>query len=554
MRLGLIFKDKKNILKALRHLRLCLKLTEDNDLSEKVRNYIKDVEGADYRVSTPDREISPSVQEVPDVKSAEPVLKSDIAFYEDKLKDNPDDFTIYNKLAALYYEEKDIAQAKAMYRKSLDIKPSFAETYLNIALIYKEENDVLRAMRNLRLCIKASEDKELIKKAKFYIDEIEGSKEDDAVSAEAVTTLQESDSKKYEDKRIFDEASSYNKEGQICYENGDLDGARIYYRKALEADPDFAEAHLNLGILYREQQNVLKALRHLKLCIRASVDEIMKETAQNYIDDIEKGGKEKKEPEEENDFETKEIVLEKIEEKVRHMPSEITDEDYSRQRRRLDHLKEELTGNPQNLDLNKKVAQVYRQMRDYDSAIECYRKVLELEPSNAANYLDMALVCKDYRKFSDSLKYLKICARKAATSELLSEVKDYMAEVERLASEVKPVKEDIVRRPEKAELDSVKEEIKNYEEMLEESPGDKDLFIKLARAYSLLKDSKKSLQYYKEYLDVNNEDARVHLEIALIYKDMGKLFNAIKHLRLCINFAYDEELKITAGNYISEIE
>ncbi len=47
-----------------------------------------------------------------------------------------------------------------------------------------------------------------------------------------------------------DEPEVYNQLGLACDRNGDIEGARAYYKKTLEMDIDFAMAWNNLGVTY----------------------------------------------------------------------------------------------------------------------------------------------------------------------------------------------------------------------------------------------------------------------------------------------------------------
>ncbi len=49
----------------------------------------------------------------------------------------------------------------------------------------------------------------------------------------------------------------------LLEDRGDLDAAAIRYRAALAADPAFADAHCNLGLLYEKLGDARGALRHL---------------------------------------------------------------------------------------------------------------------------------------------------------------------------------------------------------------------------------------------------------------------------------------------------
>jgi len=60
-----------------------------------------------------------------------------------------------------------------------------------------------------------------------------------------------------------DRAAYYNELGMVSRREGRFDEARRYYAKALDLDPGYAYAHLNIGILYDLYlQDAAKAMQH----------------------------------------------------------------------------------------------------------------------------------------------------------------------------------------------------------------------------------------------------------------------------------------------------
>jgi len=60
-----------------------------------------------------------------------------------------------------------------------------------------------------------------------------------------------------------DRAVYYNELGMVSRREGRFDEARSYYAKALALDPNYAYAHLNIGILYDLYlQDTAKAMQH----------------------------------------------------------------------------------------------------------------------------------------------------------------------------------------------------------------------------------------------------------------------------------------------------
>jgi lipoprotein NlpI len=56
--------------------------------------------------------------------------------------------------------------------------------------------------------------------------------------------------------------------GNLLLEEGDLVGAIARYRSAIDADPQYAVAHLNLGVAYKKSGRWAEAVRELRLAQR----------------------------------------------------------------------------------------------------------------------------------------------------------------------------------------------------------------------------------------------------------------------------------------------
>ena len=65
-------------------------------------------------------------------------------------------------------------------------------------------------------------------------------------------------------KQGADEPEVFNQLGLVCDRNGDPEGARAYYKKALEMDSDFALAWNNLGVAYFLEGDFLSAKIHFE--------------------------------------------------------------------------------------------------------------------------------------------------------------------------------------------------------------------------------------------------------------------------------------------------
>jgi len=89
---------------------------------------------------------------------------------------------------------------------------------------------------------------------------------------------------------------------------------------------------------------------------------------------------------------------------------------------------------------------------------------------------------------------------------------------------------------------------------IETAPDKAELYAKAAGLYVDLKSEKEAIQYYKKYIEMKPDDDKAHLEFALVLKNAGNMFNALRHLKICINLTKDKQLKKKAEEYIAQIE
>ena len=555
------------------------------------------------------------------------VLNDRVAKYEEILKHSPKDADAHDKLGEAYFQAGNFKRAREYYKKAVRLEPNLAGAHLNLALIYKDEKNVFNALRHLKLCTKVSKDLSLREKAKNYIKEIEGvesgevKKETSQVTREiSVTRPSEkkavtvaSEKKNIEEylamlKSSPEDPVLYNKLAKAYYNSKDMVQAKVNYKKALKLDAGYGEAHLNLALLYRDENNIFNSLRHLKLCIKVTKDNDLKNRAEEHIKHIE-GLDYKETPEKKKlSFETREV---KVQDKIK-----TGDDKKEKLVMELRTLKKSLERNPHSLKLNTDMARIYRELKEFSKAIEHYQKILTLS-GDARNYLEIALIYGEEKNFVEALNNLQICAKKANNMDLLAEVKTYITRFTKEHEEKKKMdkakeleerklleqkkkeeerrrleqkkkeeerrrleqkkkeeerrrleqkkkeeerrrleqkkKEEEKRKSEEAK-DKKKLEIKELFSLIEAKPDNPEYYIKIARLYIDIANPKKAVNHYKKYLELKSDDDKVHLELALVLKDLGNIFNALRHLKICINQTKDSKLKEDALKYVKQIE
>jgi Flp pilus assembly protein TadD len=78
-------------------------------------------------------------------------------------------------------------------------------------------------------------------------------------------------------------AVAYNNSGLDDYLAGRLSSAQYNYNRALKLNPDYAEAHYNLGLLYEDLQDFKAAKAEYQIAVRGSLDAAYNNLARLYI-------------------------------------------------------------------------------------------------------------------------------------------------------------------------------------------------------------------------------------------------------------------------------
>ncbi|MEQ8187925.1 MAG: tetratricopeptide repeat protein [Candidatus Eremiobacterota bacterium] len=177
--LGLIYRDKKYILKALRHFRLCKKADKESSLIEDVENYIKELEGHDDDSETKyktrvfkETDVSDGDNGAKKVKNVEENRKL-IEETRRALEKNPEDPVLLDRLGELYYKSGELESSLNIYLEILRINPSDGDTHFLIGLICREQKKIFKALVHFKKYMKLDPQGKYKEEAEKYIKELE---------------------------------------------------------------------------------------------------------------------------------------------------------------------------------------------------------------------------------------------------------------------------------------------------------------------------------------------------------------------------------------------
>jgi type IV pilus biogenesis/stability protein PilW len=159
--------------------------------------------------------------------------------YETIIKEHRDAAEAYYGIGRIRAAKGDLIAAVESYRRACELFPAYGAAHYGLALAYRRLGDGPRSEEHLRL---------------------------HAASQTLVPPVQ--DPLRDEMRALDRGAASHVQRGIRFEEVGRIEDAIVEHEKALELDPEFAQAHANLIILYGKVKQPEKAEEHYRAAIR----------------------------------------------------------------------------------------------------------------------------------------------------------------------------------------------------------------------------------------------------------------------------------------------
>ncbi len=183
-------------------------------------------------------------------------------YYKLSIKINPKNYKVYNNLGLLCADSQRLDDAETFYRKAIELNPNYAEAYNNLGNILRDKNQMPISISKpmpmplpMSMPASANADKESIDKTAD-------------TSAAGAEFESEAEAEKYFRRAIElnpNYAEAYNNLGNLFNDTGRIEEAKEFYLKALSIKPDFAVCHKNLAQIktFYKGDSQLETLNHL---------------------------------------------------------------------------------------------------------------------------------------------------------------------------------------------------------------------------------------------------------------------------------------------------
>jgi tetratricopeptide (TPR) repeat protein len=258
----------------------------------------------------------------------------------------------YSGLAELSLKGGDLKGAFRFFQEALAINPAYDDVRIKLAGLYFEQEDTLQAKTQLIWII---ENGTKLEEALFQLGRIEYSQNNyHSASEYYLQAFAESGNTNIE---------ALNNLGLNLNASGEAGKAKSTYLQALEIEPEYLNAHYNLGLIYLEEENYQKAETSFNTVLTINPD--FPEGWYNLAFIFSQKGM------------------------------------YSAA---VDAYEESLLLDPSNIKARLNLAVQYKKLDKQDMALEQYRLVLTLNPSYSSAWYNQALLYKSIGNYSESEK------------------------------------------------------------------------------------------------------------------------------------------------------
>lgn len=240
-----------------------------------------------------------------------PKYKDEETLWNVTIAKNPSAWIAHNNLGILLYRKGDYDEAITQYRKVMTLEPSFSDVYINLGAVFLKKGQIDRAIESFNQAVKLTPrdarahyclGESFASKGRYdeAIAQYETALKTDPRNTRTRTSLAQALIETGKNKEAAQQfaaalkldptmeearagievarqgstgpsqraAADHYKKGVRLEGEGDFAGAMREYRKAIELNPNLAEAHFSLGVTLENQGRRDKAIEEYRAAVR----------------------------------------------------------------------------------------------------------------------------------------------------------------------------------------------------------------------------------------------------------------------------------------------
>ena len=433
-------------------------------------------------------------------------LEDAVKSYKEALIINPNYYKAHYNLGGVFQEMGELDEAVQSYLKSLMIEPNYVEAHNNLGNVYRELGDFDHALQSYENAI-AINPKYI--EARYSL----------AITLQHVGNL---DSIKHFEKILFlkpDFAEAHNNLGVVFKENSQLDAAVNSYKNAINIKPDYAEAHNNLGNILRELGELNDSVKSFNNALKLKPHfPIFHNNLGNTLKD-----------------------LGKLNDSIQSYQSALdNDPDYP--------------------DAHNNMGIVLYELGQLDDAIISYNKALSIDPNYAEAHNNLGTVYKEQRQFDRAIKFFEEALRiNPNYVDAFNNLGVVFKSVGRLDDAIHFYKRALSINPDdpdtlnnlgnaQSELELLDESVLSFKRAIKIKPDFADAFHNLSISFLKLDYWDDAFESIEKGLSLKSDDPVLHVTKGRILSMQNKLEIALKSFETA--YLLKPDLEFCLGNIL----
>ena len=345
-----------------------------------------------------------------------------------------------------------------------------------------------------------------------------------------------------EEAKTFREAMDWFKkaEAMIGTPSENSEEQAELFRKAIQAKPDFVEAHYNLGLVYANQKKMKEAAGEFETVLRIEpkFDQgIHYLLATTYQED--------------GNYPAAIAALEKgllIDPKDPKLVRSLAYLQYNSKNdaAAVQTLQRLLEIDPTDVSAHIDLALLFQKNNEFEKAVEHFQEALNKDPGNYAAHYNLAIIYMRQKKSSEAASEFesanKIRPGNAELLEKLGDVYSYQQQHEKAAAAYRAALDKVTDRGavfaklgfSLANLNQPGEAVTALESAVQLNARNADVLFLLGDLYSDLKRFDDAMTAYKKSLEINPKQKEVHYNLGTLYAEQNRFGDAIAELKIAV--------------------
>jgi tetratricopeptide (TPR) repeat protein len=181
-------------------------------------------------------------------------------FWQTALAANPDSWLAHNNLGNFLFEQGQVDEAMAHYRRAVEMQPAYATAHYNLGEVLRQKGQEDEAIAHFRRALEIRPDYADAHNSLGVVLLRRGQVDEALVHLRQALEIRP------------DRAEDHNNLANVLWQKGQIEEAIAHFRTAVEIRPAYAMAHYNLGQILQQDGRVREAISHYERALEIQPD------------------------------------------------------------------------------------------------------------------------------------------------------------------------------------------------------------------------------------------------------------------------------------------